>query len=264
MALFLIPLLAKKKNKSTTTIKQLNEVATEAITKNIQSCVVSATQDQLVKIQNTGGDVKIRSLNQKQGSTVDSKCLFSTKTQNDIQDQVAEKIDSVVKAKGGLFASNSKQNIDIKNLFKTSINNETVASQVSGTMQKQTVQIVDTDGSVIIGNMNQEQTAQVIAEAIINSGQYSEVLNGIATKIDAKAEAESSGIFGSLFGGIFIAVILVGLGVAIYKGGPPLLKWIREKQAAGKMTPTGLALPRRPTISMPMPSRPPAIPAPPL
>jgi hypothetical protein len=251
-------------NTSKSTITQLTDIATDVATKNVQSCVGKASQDQLLLIKGTKGDVKIDNINQRQGATVDMKCLFNTETQDKMQNEMSQKIEGAVKAKGGLFGSKAKQDIDIKNIFKTNINNETVSQQVSSTLQNQAAIIDKTKGSVIIGDVTQEQTATVIAETIVNSSQYTGVLKEIATKVDAKATSESGGIFGSLFGGIggivFIVIIVIGLGIGAVKGYPYLQKWIRDKQAAKMMTgsPAGISLPGR-SASIAMPILPPPL-----
>jgi len=190
---------------STSTIKQLNDIAISVANKSVQSCVNTAMQSQLVKIKGVKGDVKITGLSQRQGATVDMKCVFSSETQNKLQTDISQEITNYVKSKGGditaaLGGTSSKQNTDIKNIFQTSIHNETLASQVSSTLQTQTLSAEDVDGSVIIADLSQEQTAGVVAEAIISSSQYSGVLNNIATAIDAHTEAQGGGIFTSLFG----------------------------------------------------------------
>lgn len=216
---------------STSTIKQLNDIAIAVANKSVQSCVNTAMQSQLIKIKGVKGDVKITGLSQRQGATVDMKCVFSSETQNKMQSDISQEITNYVKAKGGdltsaLGGTSAKQNTDIKNIFQTSVHNETVANQVSSTLQSQTLSAEDIDGSLIIADLSQDQTAGVVAEAIISSSQYSGVLNNIATAIDAHAESQGGGIFTSLFAmissiGMYIVyamVLLVVLVVMFYTG----------------------------------------------
>jgi hypothetical protein len=221
---------------STSTIKQLNDIAISVANKSVQSCVNTAMQSQLIKIKGVKGDVKITGLSQRQGATVDMKCVFSSETQNKLQTDIAQEITNYVKAKGGditaaLGGTSAKQNTDIKNIFQTSIHNETLANQVSSTVQTQTLSAEDIDGSLIIADLSQDQTAGVIAEAIISSSQYTGVLTNIATAIDAHAESQGGGIFTSLFAmfssiamyAMYAAVLLV-LAVIMFYGGRYVLR----------------------------------------
>lgn len=266
---------------SKSTIKQLNDIAMDVVNKNVQSCVGAAMQSQLIKIKGTKGDVSITGGKLRQGATVNMKCVFSTETQNKMQSQIAQEMSNFVKAKGGditggIKGTNTDQSMDIENIFKTSIHNETVSKQVASTLQEQTISVEDTDGSVVIADFDLEQTASIVAEAIVKSSQYSGVINNIASKLDAKAESEGGGIFSAIFGmfggmgqmfmyGAALAVIiavLVGLffvGKALVsKGNVGKAKLANPKVVAPKVVAPKVAVPK---VSMQSPM---SIPPPPL
>lgn len=190
---------------SKSTVSQLTSLAVDVVNKNVQSCVSGATQSQLIKLHNIHGDVKLTGISQKQGASVNLKCVFTDEVQNKMQNDIAEQISNFVKSSGGdltsaLGGSDSDSNIDIKNYFKTNIHNETVSKQVSTTMQQQTISAIDVDGSLVISDLDQEQSAKLVAEAIVTSSQYNGVLNTLAEKIDASSSSEEKGIFNSMFG----------------------------------------------------------------
>jgi hypothetical protein len=239
-------------SKAQSTIKQLNAIAMNVVNKNVQSCIGTAMQSQLIKVRGVTGDVRISGIKQRQGATVNMKCVFTTENQTDIQNEISQHIANFVSAKGGDItggATNTSQYMNIKNIFNTSIHNETVSKQVASTLQTQTLSAEDIDGSLIIGDIDQQQTANIIAEAIVNSSQYSGVLNNIATQLDAQTDTEGGGIFTSMFGMIgslimygAIAAAIVVAGIALVYGGKYVMgKMGSNPSAATAMAPVSMA-----------------------
>ena len=145
---------------SESTITKVTDIAYNAINHNMQSCVGSASQNQLIKLNNIHGNIDLRGVQQSQGVSVDMKCAFSTEVQNKIQDQIASDINNLVTSKGGDFtagSSSSATNTNITNILKTTIDNKSVSEQVTQTMQSQTVSITDVGGNVIASGLTQEQ-----------------------------------------------------------------------------------------------------------
>lgn len=223
---------------SKTTFESLTEIAIDVASEQVQKCTTTASQDQMINIRGTKGDVKMSGISQRQGVSVNMDCAFSSTTQNDLQTQLAQQITQKLEAKGGDFTagfgnSRSEANTTIKNLFSTSVNNKSLMEAVSSTLQRQSLDIADTGGNVIIADFSQEQTANNIAKVMMDNTQYSGVLHEIATQVDQQAKSQGGGIFTNMFdmiGGIFdnlkgvilalaiAAAVVVVVGILIYGG----------------------------------------------
>lgn len=187
---------------SKSTVSKLTDIALNVVNKNIQSCVTSATQSQLIKIQNVHGDVDLSGTTQKQGISIDMKCAFSSATQNQIQDQLSSEISNLSKSTTGDITSGKASSVsttDIKEILKSNINNENISQQVSTAIQQQTISVLNVGGSVTAANINQEQGITMVTNAIVNSEQFTTALTKVADRIDSTATSESKGIFTSLF-----------------------------------------------------------------
>jgi len=188
---------------SKSTITKITDIAFNAVNKNVQSCVGSASQTQLIKVQNVHGDVNLSGTNQKQGVSINMKCIFSNDMQNQIQTQIASAITNQSKSMSGDFTAVAKSSSDtettIKNILRTSIHNETLSEQVASSIQAQTLSLSDVGGSVTAIGFSQEQGAKVVSQAIVDTSQYTGALHKISDHIDSKAEAESKGVFNSMF-----------------------------------------------------------------
>jgi hypothetical protein len=223
---------------SKTTFESLTEVAINVANEQVQKCTSTASQSQVLQIKGTKGDVKIGGFSQRQAVSIDMKCAFDNNTQSNLQAKLAQEITQMAEAKGGDITagfgnSSSEANTNIRNLFSTNINNSSLMAAVSSTMQEQKISVEDTDGNVIIADVEQDQTARNMAEVMMSNTQYSGVLHEIATKIDQKAKSQGGGIFTNMFdmiGGIFenlkgviLAIVIaiavaVGGGILIYGG----------------------------------------------
>jgi hypothetical protein len=142
---------------SKTTVSKLTDIAMNVVNKNVQSCVVSATQSQLIRVQNVHGDVNLSGTTQKQGVSIDMKCAFSSATQNQIQDQLASEISNLAQSTTGDITSGKAQSVsttDIKNILKSNVQNESLSEQVSTAIQKQTVSVTNVGGSVTASDLH--------------------------------------------------------------------------------------------------------------
>ena len=68
---------------SKTTVDILNSVAVSASMRTVQSCTTAASQNQLIQLQAVG-DVTLGDINQNQGVSVNTECLFSTAKKNEM------------------------------------------------------------------------------------------------------------------------------------------------------------------------------------
>ena len=223
---------------SKTTYQQLTDIGINVANSQVQKCTASVSQSQLNQVQGVKGDVIIGKISQKQGAQVDLKCVFSANTQNDIQTKLAQEITQFAQSKGGDITagfgrSSSEANTNIKNIFKINVNNETVHASVSNIMQTMTNSYKDIGGNLVIEGIDQDQSAQNVAKAMMKSSQYSGALLDISTKIDQGAKSQGGGIFTNMFDmiggivgdlkGVILAIalavaVVVGAGILIYGG----------------------------------------------
>jgi hypothetical protein len=187
---------------SKSTIQKLTDIATNVMNKSVQRCVTSATQNQMMDIDNEGGFAFMTGVTQKQGVSIDASCVESADTQTQIQNDLASQISAAVNSKTGDFtsgASKSVSNVDIKNILSTNINNDTLHESINEAIQRQGIKVHNKGGTLIMLGVSQEQGASMYVQAMLSSDQYSAALNKIAEKIDVSATSESKGIFSSLF-----------------------------------------------------------------
>lgn len=216
---------------SKTTVNQLTDISTKIANSSIQSCVTAASQEQIVKISHTDGNVDLSGANQKQAVSVNMKCVMSNDTQNKIQNEMASQIANFAKSTGGDYtavgASHASAETNIKNILSSSIDNESISKQMASSLQKQEIAVSDTHGNVIAKGLTQDQGADVISKALISNSQYTGALTKIADKIDSHTEAENKGIFNSMFDALgmtarsamygAIALVIAGIiGVAVF------------------------------------------------
>lgn len=234
-------------SKSKSTVEKITTVATDVVNKNIQRCVVSATQSQLIKITDVHGDVDLTGVKQKQGVSIDMKCIFSNKMQTDIQNDIAATIAQQAQAKSGDITSapggsSSSTATNIKNIFTNNIHNESLSEQVSSSLQQQTVMVSGVDGNVVAAGLSQTQGSEIIAKAMIDTAQYTGALTKVAESIDTASKAESVGIFNSLFGmfgnmytvlGILFVLIVLVVLYYMFSGSSPAVQVKQVKQIAG-------------------------------
>lgn len=168
------------------TMKHLIDIGIDVASKHIKSCVGSAMQTQLVKVKGA-----------QKSSSVNIKCIFSAEMQTAIQTDLAKNIENL-----GVM--------DIKHLFNTNINYETVSKQVASTLKQQTLSAEDVDGSVIIADVDPAQAIAIVATAMINSSQYLGVFNTIAQHLDSKDTT-----FGVL-GYMLIITLFIAVGAVVY------------------------------------------------
>lgn len=230
---------------SKSTVQKLTDIATKVANSNIQHCVTMATQEQLLDIDNDGGTMILGNISQKQGVSINMECAMSTETQNQIQNDLASQISAAVNSSTGDFTSGkskSVSDVDIKNILSTNISNENLSEEMTSSTQLQKLRIHNgPGGTVIASGVSQEQGSQMIASAMMTTGQYSGALNKIADTIDVTAKSESKGIFSSLFdmlGSMFNSwtMMIAGIVIAVIFLGFLLLRLLAGGSGGGALT----------------------------
>lgn len=211
---------------SRSSVTDITDITTNVITKTVQNCHVDITQEETVSAKVVKGDVDIHGLKQTQSASLDLKCAFSSKTQNDIQNRLAEEIANQAKAKGGDWTSalgETKSDVQttVKNILKTTIKTDNLQESATKTLQQQNISFDEIDGNLKISDTTQDQTTELVIKAIFDNANYNEFVNKLSEKIDNKAEAEAGGIF-NLIGDhpvafvIIMIVIVIVIGVGVY------------------------------------------------
>lgn len=182
-----------------TTAKTTTDIITEfsvAIAqKTVNECVTTATQEQVVGANWVRGDVVISDVLMRQNVSIDSSCVFSAEKQAKIQTDVANKIAQFAAAQGqavlSLFGkTQSEAATNIRSAFKNSYSQSEIQRSVALTSQKQGFDFGVVGGSFIMNNVTMEQSARIVAEGIMTSSSYAEVINKVGTAIDQETKAE--------------------------------------------------------------------------
>lgn len=194
-------------SKNTATI--LNDIAVNVSMDSIMSCTVAATQSQLIELKNIEGDVTISDLSMLQGNSIDVNCIMESDKQNQISSSISNAIAQYAETKGQAALSalgNTKSQVatNINNRLTNSINANTKQELTAQVDQIQTIGVENVRGNVVIQNMSLEQSAQLVAKALMKTKTFSEVINETAAKIDQATKTEEknpiAGIIDSLGG----------------------------------------------------------------
>ena len=213
-------------SRSTTDI--LNEMAINVSMDSIMSCTSVATQQQLIELENIEGNVVISDVSMKQGASIDMSCVMKSEKQNQIATDVANAIAQHAESKGqaalsALGNTKSIASANIKTEIQQNITANTEVEMSAHIEQIQKIGVANVSGSVVIKNVSMEQSAEIVARALMQSSAYSSVINESATKIDQVTQSEEEnpiagiidsvgGVIGEVGGaisGVFTAPILM-------------------------------------------------------
>lgn len=204
---------------SKSSIDVLNSISSSVTQNIVKSCSTAATQNQLIQIQNVAGDVDLTGTSQKQGTSINSECLFSSNTQADLQNKLAQDLVNKADASGfpivsALGSTKADAIINLKNQFSSSVNQSDLQQSITTSLQQQQISVANVGGNVIAKGINQDQTSEIVAKSIMQSSGYASVINDLAQKIDQKSTSSES-IFGNFFSNIssyfLIGMVVVGL-----------------------------------------------------
>lgn len=192
---------------SKTTVDVLNEMSVDVAQKSVGRCTASTTQAQRIKFGYVGGDFVLKDTTMKQEAALNFKCAMSAAKQSEIQGEIANKIAQFAAAKGpavlgALGSSTAHAAANIKNKFATTVNTSTLQESVTASRQLQEVGATHVAGDVVIANLDMEQGAKVVAEAIISDRQYQSVIQSAATAIDQRSKAVTTNPVADMIGAI--------------------------------------------------------------
>jgi hypothetical protein len=190
---------------SKATVNALNSACTNAVQDTMASCVSTASQAQLVDIT-SAGPLIMGSVTQKQGVAINSDCVMSAQTTANIQSAITNALVQAATATGSgvtsaLGASKSETEANIRNMVQTNITQKTVQEAVTSSVQSQAVK-AQSGSFAVIGNISQEQAANIIAKAIISSNGAAAVINTVANDINQRADAKTTNPIADIIGSI--------------------------------------------------------------
>lgn len=213
---------------SKNTASVINEIAVKVTMDSIMSCTTVATQSQLMELKNITGDVTISDVTMTMGTSLDVECIMEADKQNQINSQIANAIAQHAEAKGQAVLSalgNTKSEVvaDIKNKLSNNIDANTRQELSAQIDQVQKVGVENVGGSVVIQDMSFEQSAQIVAKALMKTKAYSQVINETAAKIDQVTKTEEENPIAGIIDSIGGVIGQVGNAISKIFQGPVLI-----------------------------------------
>ena len=211
---------------SKTTVSSLTDIAMEVAQTNIARCVQAATQEQIIAVSKVAGDVTISGTTMSQTMSVNMSCALSNEMDSKIKGDIADEFAQYASTKGiaALSALGRTQAIaatNIEQIFSAKSSQSNLQEAVMQNLQRQKISATSIGGNLVITNTSMEQTAEVIAKAIISSTGYADTIATVANKIDQEGEAEEKGPFDTLFEtikGVVSSYIFMIIGIVVIAG----------------------------------------------
>lgn len=213
---------------SKSTFQQLTDISTDVTTKTIMSCSTAATQNQMISLQNVKGDVNISGVNMNQGASINMSCIMSTDMQSQISTQVAAAIAQTAESKGqavlsALGRTKSEAQTNIQTMIRNNITNVTQSDISASISQSQSITAANVGGNVVIANVSMEQSAKIVAQALMSTSAYQVAINDSATKMDQSSKSTEenpvAGIIksiGSAISSVMSAPIMIIGGIILF------------------------------------------------
>ncbi len=210
---------------SKNTSEVLTEIGTDIAMESAMKCTSSATQQQLLEFGKIAGDFTLSDASFKQGASIDMQCMMDNSTQADIASKLGNQVAQVASSKGQAALSalgNTKSQVssNIKNKIMNNISNTTTQEMINSINQTQKIGAQEVGGSVVIQNLDMDQSANIIAKGLMESESYNSVIQEAATAIDQASSTEETTIMDSIFGSfsktmIASAIIAAVVGIVI-------------------------------------------------
>lgn len=222
---------------SKSTAVSLTESLTDVVMSSIMSCTTSATQSQLVKLENIEGNVLIEDTDFTQASSVSVECIMNSQKQNEIANKVANALAQKAEAEGqavlsALGSTSATAQSIIKNKITNKISDETKIELKTNMEQLQEIKAVNIGGDFVMRGTTFEQSAKAAARSLLHSEAYSSAVNEVATAIDQETKAKEKGpldFIGDIMKGwgLIIAIVAVVLVILLAVGGFIFLKFMK-------------------------------------
>jgi cobalamin biosynthesis Mg chelatase CobN len=207
-----------------------NTVVTEAITKNIISCVYTASQDQNIVIKNTIGDVTIRNAVLSQSTVINSSCLQKALSDANVQNAISNDILQNTSAEtyamlDAFTASGSSSTAMINNMTRNMFTTENISNTLNEVKQSQSINIESTVGNVVLENINMTQGAKLIAQSLADNANILQTMTSYensanqTTSLTSEGPLDFLGDYAWVIVAIVVLVILALTGYFIFRSG---------------------------------------------
>jgi hypothetical protein len=218
---------SQTKAKSTTQI--LNENMVNITQSVVNSCTAMTTQEILLDLSKNVGIVDLSGSTFKQGAVVRLSCALEDKRKNDIATKISNYLKQVAESQGALlkFGKNKTEaDANIQNRVSVAINGITQNTVAASVQQKFGINAYENKGIIFMRNITVEQSAEAVAQSIVDVVNQTGITADLATTVDQLARTEDKGPFDNLFAGlsnlfiyiiIFIAFIILAIvGTIVY------------------------------------------------
>lgn len=194
-------------SQSLSTSQTVTNIATDVIMKHSLECIISANQSQLIEVKNISGDVTFDGSKLSQGSSLDVKCMMSLDKQTNMTNDISTALSQYAEAKGetvlsALGGSSAKIKNDLITEFKNSLQDLSETSFINTLTQNQEIKVANVGGDVVMKDITMDQQAKMVAETLLQSKAYHDVINSFASKVDQVAIKEDVNPIKNVLGGI--------------------------------------------------------------
>jgi hypothetical protein len=195
--------------KAQTISDTLNQMCNNVITNTINTCSSSVAQNQTQVVNDTNlfGSVNAT---QSQTTTIDLNCVTSSSMQNTIATNVSNALQQAASASGtgGLSAIGASSSSDQQYLKNIITNNTTTntSNQLSSNLSQSQNQVINSSGILKFVGATQEQSASVIATAMLNTTGYINAVNTTANAMSQSATAVTTNPIADLINSVGTAV----------------------------------------------------------
>jgi len=180
------------------------------------TCASNVSQINNVKFRIINSNVDIGTIDQKNYSNFDSKCLISAELDNKITEAVQNQANQIAEAvnKGISFGNKTDSKVTSEQITKlsTELRNIVKNNCTSSFIQANTIDFFVEGSDVKVGAINMENNLTATTNCVMNNIEKSTTYTDIKTTVEQSAKAANEGIFGNF--GLIIAII-IGAGILI-------------------------------------------------
>lgn len=169
-------------NKST----DLKTLCNNAIMPTVMSCITSSAQSQTLNISGNAGNVDASGISLNQGSSVNISCLLTANNVANMSNQIASTLTQAATSQGeSLSASktNAEVTSDLSTQIVNNINTSTTSEITNAINQSQSINVINNQGNISLSGTTLNQTASIVAQAIINTTAVSSVIGNVANQL---------------------------------------------------------------------------------
>lgn len=206
----------------TSSKNQVNVAVNESIAvinETTQDCRTFLSQDQTIDLQSCGGDIIISGVTLSQYNQLDSTCVQSAETQNDIEAEIETIMDQSAKAISSNLQLGSTEAENIGNLMEdlgVEVKNSFYQQCLTEGIQSQTLSANSCDGlneaggNIVVTDVEFSQVQKGISNCIQDSTAVNKIKTDIFNEIDQDASAASIPAL------VWIIIVLIGFMLIIF------------------------------------------------